>query len=155
MDRMFCLENDLLRGRCSLRELLRRCLPWSLPWLDGSDMDEPCADRGKVLGRSKVILSREDLFSVEARHRFGHLSWRESFFVHTITHHFTFLAFFSWFFVQRPCILVVFSLESCIYSPQILTALRQCHSLFMKDPRRILKSSSNIRRAFLSASPHL
>ena len=56
---------------------------------------KPCADRGKVLGRSKVILSREDLFSVEARHRFGHLSWRELFFVHTITHHFTFLAFFS------------------------------------------------------------
>ena len=45
MDRMFCLENDLLQGRCSLRELLQRCLPCLLPWLDGSDMDEPCVDR--------------------------------------------------------------------------------------------------------------
>ena len=93
MDRVFCLENDLLRGRCSLRELLQRCLPCLLPWLDGLDMHEPCANKVKVLGRSKVILSREDLFSVKARHRFGHLSWRELFFVHTITHHFTFLGF--------------------------------------------------------------
>ena len=40
----------------------------------------------RLLGRSKVILSREDLFSVEARHRFDHLSWRKLFFVYAITH---------------------------------------------------------------------
>ena len=43
------------------------------------------------MGRSKVILSREDHFSVEARHRFGHCSRRKLFFVHIITHHLWFL----------------------------------------------------------------
>ena len=55
------------------------------------------------MGRSKVILSRDDLFSVKARHR--HLEWREFF---------SFIPLdlgvsFFWFLVQRPCILSVFS----------------------------------------------
>ena len=38
--------------------------------------------QGYLMGRSKVILSRDDLFSVKARHR--HLEWREFFFVYTV-----------------------------------------------------------------------
>ena len=45
MVRMLCCEEDLLRGRYSLRELLRRCL---LPWLEGLEMHRPCAHRDKV-----------------------------------------------------------------------------------------------------------
>ena len=45
MGRVVCWEEDLLRGRCSLRELRERCF---LPWLDGLEWQRPCADRDKV-----------------------------------------------------------------------------------------------------------